>query len=397
LLALAIGAAGKAGTGVGESSPERQTGVVITRDGVQALIEALAARGFQTMGPTVRDGAIVYGEIAGVADLPAGWRDRQEAGRYRLERREDDALFGFAVGPHSWKRFLHPPVELLWRARQGAEGLAITPASGEAPRYAFIGVRACELHAIAIQDRVFCEGPYPDTGYAARRRDAFIVAVNCGEAGGTCFCVSMGTGPKAQSGFDLSLTELIDGERHEFLVEAGSAAGAELVQGLPQRAASAQDRAEAQAVVARTAGRMGRELETRGLKQRLQSSLDHPQWDDVAERCLSCGNCTMVCPTCFCTTVDDHTDLAGTAERVRQWDSCFTMDFSYIHGGSVRKATRSRYRQWLTHKLAGWIDQFGTSGCVGCGRCITWCPVGIDITAEAAAICADGEEAHGRS
>ena len=93
----------------------------------------------------------------------------------------------------------------------------------------------------------------------------------------------------------------------------------------------------------------------------------------------------MVCPTCFCTTVEDHTDLTGqTAERVRRWDSCFTADFSYIHGGSVRTETKSRYRQWITHKLASWIDQFGTSGCVGCGRCMTWCPVGIDITAEAA-------------
>ena len=95
----------------------------------------------------------------------------------------------------------------------------------------------------------------------------------------------------------------------------------------------------------------------------------------------------MVCPTCFCTTVEDHSDLAGeTAERVRSWDSCFTLDFSYVHGGSVRTETQSRYRQWMTHKLASWIDQFGTSGCVGCGRCITWCPVGIDITEEAAAI-----------
>ena len=121
------------------------------------------------------------------------------------------------------------------------------------------------------------------------------------------------------------------------------------------------------------------------MQELLQGNLEHPRWDDVAERCLTCGNCTMVCPTCFCTTVEDHSDLAGRrAERKRRWDSCFTMDFSYIHGGSVRDQARSRYRQWMTHKLASWIDQFGTSGCVGCGRCITWCPVGIDITEEVA-------------
>lgn len=95
----------------------------------------------------------------------------------------------------------------------------------------------------------------------------------------------------------------------------------------------------------------------------------------------------MVCPTCFCTGVEDVTALAGdVTERVRKWDSCFTADFSYQHGGVVRESTKSRYRQWLTHKLSSWVDQFGSSGCVGCGRCITWCPTGIDLTAEVAAI-----------
>lgn len=360
---------------------------VMTFESVQTLIDALVAGGYQVIGPTVRDGAIVYDRIAGVPDLPAGWRDVQDAGRYRLERRDDAALFGFAVGPHSWKRFLHPPVETLWQADIGDEGLSITAAADRPSKFAFIGVRSCEIRAIAIQDRVFCEGLYPDPGYEMRRRNAFIVAVNCAQAGGTCFCVSMQTGPKVDSGFDLALTELLSGNVHEFLVEVGSAAGAEILRQIPCRPATDMHRTAADRVVAQTAKQMGRTLETDGIKQLLQGNPNHPRWDDVAERCLTCGNCTMVCPTCFCTTVEDHSDLAGqSAERVRKWDSCFTMDFSYIHGGSVRKTTRSRYRQWMTHKLASWIDQFGTSGCVGCGRCITWCPVGIDITEEVAAI-----------
>jgi sulfhydrogenase subunit beta (sulfur reductase) len=361
--------------------------VLIACDGLQALIDALAAGDYEVLGPRVRDGAIVYDKVADVSELPAGWTDRQEAGRYRLERRDDAALFGFSVGPHSWKRFLHPPVETLWTARQGKAGLEIEALEAPPPKFAFIGVRACEVHAIAVQDRVFLEGPYIDRSYRLRRQDAFIVAVNCGQAGATCFCVSMQTGPKVESGFDLALTELLDPGRHEFLVEIGSDAGAALLAKIPHRPATDDELAAAAAVVARTAGQMGRRLETDGLKELLQGNLNHPRWDQVAERCLSCGNCTMVCPTCFCTTVEDHSDLAGqSAERVRTWDSCFTLDFSYIHGGSVRKTARSRYRQWMTHKLASWIDQFGTSGCVGCGRCITWCPVGIDITEEAAAL-----------
>ncbi len=365
---------------------------ILKRDGLQALIDGLAARGYEVLGPTLRDGAIVYDRIDRLDQLPAGWTDRQEAGRYRVERREDDALFGYAVGPQSWKRFLHPPIEKLWQAQRSGDEFTVSTPAPDTRKFAFLGVRACEIHAIGIQDRVFVDGPYPDTAYRQRRQNSFIVAVNCGEAGGTCFCVSMQTGPKATAGYDLALTELLDGTRHDFLIEAGSDAGNEILSELPCRPASADDVSAADAVVAKTAGSMGRSLETDGIKALLQNNLNHPRWDDVAARCLSCANCTMVCPTCFCTTVEDHTDLTGTtAERIKRWDSCFTLDFSYIHGGSVRTQTRSRYRQWMTHKLANWIDQFGTSGCVGCGRCITWCPVGIDITAEAAAIRATGK------
>jgi sulfhydrogenase subunit beta (sulfur reductase) len=382
-------------------APAERVYAIIAPDGLQALIDALGSRGYQVLGPTLRDGAIIYDEIGGLQDLPAGWTERQEAGRYHLEHRDDGALFGFAVGPQSWKRFLHPPVISMWTARKGEDGdVAIQEGSqegpGDSPKFAFLGVRACELNAIAVQDKVFCDGPYPDVTYEARRREAFIVAVNCGQAGGTCFCVSMKSGPKAEAGFDLALTELLDGGRHEFLIEVGSDAGAEILRAVPHRDASQGEIDAAEAVVARTASQMGRTLETDGIKELLLGNLNHPRWDEVAGRCLTCANCTMVCPTCFCTTVEDHSDLAGTsAERVRKWDSCFTMDFSYIHGGSVRKAARSRYRQWMTHKLATWIDQFGTSGCVGCGRCITWCPVGIDITEEAAAIRASSQAVKG--
>ena len=379
-----------------DGAPAERVHAVIARDDLQALIDALSGRGYQVLGPTVRDGAIIYDNIERTQDFPVGWTERQEAGRYHLEHRGDGALFGFAVGPQSWKRFLHPPVISMWTARKGDDGNFAIAASDEPPKFAFIGVRACELSAIAVQDKVFCDGTYPDVTYAARRRDAFIVAVNCGEAGGTCFCVSMQTGPKAETGFDLALTELLDDSRHDFMVEVGSDAGADVLSAVPHRDATQTDLDAAEKIVARTAGQMGRTLDTDGIKDLLLGNLNHPRWDEVAGRCLACANCTMVCPTCFCTTVEDHSDLTGTsAERVRKWDSCFTMDFSFIHGGSVRKAARSRYRQWMTHKLATWIDQFGTSGCVGCGRCITWCPVGIDITEEAAAIRANPGPAKG--
>jgi sulfhydrogenase subunit beta (sulfur reductase) len=364
---------------------------VITPEGLDDLIVALRRRGFRVLGPTVRDGAIVYDELERATELPVGWTDRQEAGTYRLERREDDARFGYAVGPHSWKQFLFPARLRLWRARANGGPPVVEEEPLDETPLAFIGVRACELNAIAIQDRVFTGGKFVDRDYAARRRGIFVVAVNCGEPAATCFCVSMEAGPRAEQGYDLALTEVLDGE-HRFLVEAGTPAGAEVLAELSFRQATEGDLAAATAVVDSAAERMGRTIEKPDIRDLLADGLEHPSWDDVAERCLTCGNCTLVCPTCFCSSVEDTTDLSGTeAARTRVWDTCFSLDYSYIHGGSVRPSARSRYRQWLTHKLGTWHDQFGTSGCVGCGRCITWCPVGIDITAEVAAL--RGEEA----
>ncbi|MFN8162202.1 MAG: 4Fe-4S dicluster domain-containing protein [Solirubrobacterales bacterium] len=375
------------------AAPDVAGMTVIGLDGLDALLDALRERGYRTVGPVLRDGAILYDEIGSSADLPVGWTDRQEGGTYRVERREDGALFGFNVGPHSTKRFLHPPRLRLFRARRdGPAGLDVSEERSGA-QYAFVGVRSCELGAIAISDRVLAGGEFPDPHYADRRRGAFLLAVNCGQAGSTCFCASMGTGPRAEGGFDLSLTEVIEGGRHYFTVECGSERGAEVLAGLPREPAGPREREASLAASARAEAQMGRRLDTDELPELLARNLDHPRWDEVAERCLTCGNCTMVCPTCFCTTVTDLTDLAGAeAERVREWDSCFSQDFSYVHGGSVRSSARSRYRQWMTHKLSTWWGQFGSSGCVGCGRCITWCPVAIDITEEAAAIrAADGE------
>jgi sulfhydrogenase subunit beta (sulfur reductase) len=357
---------------------------VIERDGFDGLFRALGERGYTVLGPTVRDGAIVYDEVRSSADLPVGWTDEQDGGHYRLRRRDDEALFGYAVGPHSWKRFQLPPDSVLWTGRRDARGgvTQIEEPRRVTPRYAFLGARSCELHAMGILDRVLLRGHEPDPGDRP-----FVVAVNCGEAGGTCFCVSMGTGPVADRGYDLALTEVLEDERHFFVADVGSPRGDEVLADVAHAAAGAPERHRAEEAHARARAQMGRTLDTNGLKDLLYRTYEHPRWDDVAERCLTCGNCTMVCPTCFCTTVEDTTDLTGErVDRHRRWDSCFTVDYSHIHGGAVRASARSRYRQWMTHKLATWIDQFGSSGCVGCGRCITWCPVGIDITEEARAI-----------
>ncbi|MBI2933472.1 MAG: 4Fe-4S dicluster domain-containing protein [Planctomycetes bacterium] len=354
---------------------------------VDSLLHALRQRGYMCIGPTLRDAAVVYDEIRSERDLPIGWADEQEGGSYRLKKRNDEARFGYTAGPQSWKRYLFPPSTLLMKAKRTPDGFTAEAPGEKATPHAFLGVRSCDLNAIAVQDRTFLTGPYVDPTYKARREAAFIVVVHCGQAARTCFCVSMETGPMAKAGYDLALTEILEDGRHEFLVEVGSPRGAEVAGELPSQAATESDARAARRMVDRAVAQMGRAMDTTDLKELLYRALDHPRWGNVAARCLSCANCTLVCPTCFCSTVEEVTDLTGDhAERRRRWDSCFTAAHSYIHGGSVRPTTLSRYRQWMTHKLATWIDQFGTSGCVGCGRCITWCPVGIDITEEVRAI-----------
>jgi len=354
---------------------------------LQQMLEALSSQGYQPVGPVLRQGSLVYDRLSSLKDLPRGWGDLQEGGAFRLKRREDGAYFGFGVGQQSWKQFLYPPRQRLWQARQEGSGLQILPPAEDEPPFAFIGVHPCDLQAIAVQDRVFLEGPFVDPHYRARREKAFILAVNCGHACGTGFCVSMGTGPQATRGFDLSLTEVLTDREHYFVAAIGTERGRELISRLSLKKAGVAEREAAVQVVARAARQLGRTLDTTEIKALLYRNYENPRWDQVAARCLTCGNCALVCPTCFCHTIEDSSDLTGEqAERWRRWDVCYTVDFSYLHGGSVRATPRSRYRQWLTHKLATWMDQFGVLGCVGCGRCITWCPVAIDITEEVRAI-----------
>jgi ferredoxin len=362
----------------------------MTAAGLGELHAALKAAGYRVIGPRVSGSAIVLGELSSARELPFGWGVKLAPGGYRLRQRSDSAAFGHSAGPGSWKEFLHPPRELLWSATRTEDGTGFQPqAEPQQPedRLAFLGVRPCDLRAIQIQDRVLGYPAHPDSGYARRRAGVFIIAVNCTEPGETCFCASMDTGPQAGPGYDVLLTELATETEHEFVVEAGSAAGLELLGGLTLRPAESSVARRAREAVADASAHMGRTMDAVGLRELLAASHDAARWDDVASRCLTCGNCTMACPTCFCTTVEDVTDLSGDhAERWQSWASCYELDFSQLHGGPVRASGVSRYRQWLTHKLGTWHDQFGSSGCVGCGRCIVWCPVGIDLTEEVAAL-----------
>jgi ferredoxin len=380
-----------------DAAAGRRSATTIDAIGLGALISELQRTGHEVHGPVVRDGVITHDVVRSADELPVGWTDEQSGGHYRLVERADGARFGYAVGPQSWKELLHPARTRVWsmsRPAPSADDEPGSPVSVEvrmehpaARRRAFVGVKPCELAAIAKQDRVLLDGPFPDPTYRANRSDVFIVAVSCGDPADTCFCTSMGTGPSAGPGYDLALTELVDDHDVRYVVEIGSEAGADVLAALPSTPTTDVEWRASHRVVVDAADQITRTLDTDGIKEMLYANLESPVWGDVADRCLTCGNCTSVCPTCFCTDLVDVTDLDGDhSDRWRSWDSCFSLEFSHLGPGPLRASAAARYRQWMTHKLGSWIDQFGESGCVGCGRCITWCPVGIDLTAEARAL-----------
>lgn len=378
------------------ASTQRQGTVVgiLPATDLHSLFDALTSDGYRIVGPRMSGAAVTYEELSGVGELPRGVRDEQSPGEYRIRQTDSDRLFDFAVGPQSLKRYLYPPRRKLWEADRGEGGWTPSVPEDDYPRTAFVGVRACEIEAIRILDRVLLQSGFEDPVYAARRKNTLIVSIDCAKPASTCFCTSMDGDPGPTTGYDVNLAELGTGDEHRFLIEASSEAGAAIVAKLPCTPAVDRDTRERTAQLDASREAMGHLPEMGRAPETLRQSPKSGRWEEVADRCLSCANCTMACPTCFCVDVEDVTDLTGDhAERWQQWDSCFTLSHSYLHGGSVRKTTAARYRQWLTHKLSSWHDQFDTSGCVGCGRCIAWCPVGIDIREEVAAIDAEASAA----
>jgi ferredoxin len=353
------------------------------------MVEALCAEFEEVIAPVLVDGVIRMRPIDSAEELASGITDDQRPGAYRATDTGGAHRFSYAVGPDSLKAIVHPPRSPVWSMTRDDDGsIAVHVTPTRRVRRAVLGARACDLAALDRLRRTQLDGPHPDRHHATARAELFLIGVDCSRPAPTCFCASTGTGPFIEGGADLSLTELDDGDSVQYVLRAQSGQGREFAESLGLTPAGSEAIADADR--ARTGVGTTRSMPDNAAAVVL-ADLEHPRWDDVADRCLTCGNCTAVCPTCFCTDTADRVDLDGhTAHRDRVWDTCFSLEYSHLGDGPARSSPRSRYRQWLTHKLGTWHDQFGESGCVGCGRCITWCPVGIDLTAEVDALAAAG-------
>ena len=363
----------------------------LARDQFQRLIDTLYKEGMWVVGPRVKEGTIVYETIDNVSQLPVGYRDKQSPGQYELVKsKKQSGYFSWANGPQAIKPLTFTPKEALWQAHQAKDGsLQFTPVVAEKKAVAILGVRACDLGGLSLQDQHFLDQEFVDPYYESRREGVFLIAVNCSHPADTCFCHATGNGPSAKSGYDLVITELDDG----FIISSEGERGKKILDSLSLQNATAAHTSAQEKQHKNSIAVQKRTLPSVEIASTLAKQHSHSRWDDVAARCLACGNCTSVCPSCFCHIEFDEPELNGeTTTHVRQWSSCFSSDHSYIHGVIIRKEIKARYRQWLTHKFSSWVVQYGRSGCTGCGRCITWCPVGIDITEELKHLCESGNE-----
>ena len=358
------------------------------KDCVPRLIQNIQRQGFTVVGPSLSEGVVHLKELRGSSDLASGVVDIQGPGAYAIGG-ESAFVFTSVNGPDSPKRYLHPAeVELSKLVDHGSD-IELVSAFHSDRKYAFFGIRPCDLRGIGVMDKTMLVPGFEDHVYSSLREDSIFVVVNCTRAGENCFCASMGTGPAAESGYDVAITELPE----KLLVDIPER-NMGLFQGIELDAATAEELQAGEEAVQHTREQMGRRISEKNPARHMYASLDSPVWGKTAERCLACGNCTMVCPTCFCNTVIDRTDLRDdSVSRVRVWDSCLSKDFVYSAGGNPRQQRTARYRQFVMHKFAYWPDEFGTYGCVGCGRCITWCPVGIDITDTLNAVLKDSQDA----
>lgn len=359
--------------------------VFINHDQIDTLLSLLKERGYVCVAPRYIEGAINYAKINNASELPWGLTDEQAPAHYKVIQTDQKKAFSFTIPVQSIKPMLFKAKETIWKSKRDENGKLIFEPKVDFEKIAVFGVRACDLRAIETQDRIFMQNTFNDVRYIKRRENQFLIAMNCTSSNSNCFCVSLGDGPKAETGFDLSMTEIANG----FIVESGSVKGSNLLENLNYTVASDNGLNEAELGRKRAISEQIKSIPPiKVVESKLKANLEHERYKNIASRCLSCGNCTNSCPTCFCHTERDEPNISGTvSNHTREWDSCFTLEHSYTHGETYRESLIHRYRQWLTHKFATWRDQFQVKGCVGCGRCITHCPVKIDVTEEINHIC----------
>lgn len=280
------------------------------------------------------------------------------------------------------KKLLLPPKEKLF-SFSIEDGVVKIKEEKEERKTVLFAVHPCDVNAILLLDKVM-EKDFLDPYYFGKRRGMVLIAMNCTQPRENCFCTSFDTGPELKVGYDLLLSDL----GKKYLVEVGTEDGEKLVKGAKLRNAKKEDMKEKKKRINIVKRKIRKAIEIENLEKYLKKNFDHEKWGELKEKCLFCGSCTLVCPTCFCYNVTDfNSHTLRTGERIRNWDSCLTLEFAEVAlGGNFRKERDARIKQRIYHKLDYFKEQFDSLGCVGCGRCIDACVMEIDITEVISAI-----------
>ncbi len=341
------------------------TGLYVSRyDSLEILFKELQHLNYVVVGYKVVDNVLRLTKLDSFKELARDVEDVQNPGKYSLI----PGSF-YRHGPDSPKIYLYPPEHLLFTV--SPEWKVELPTTPE-DYIAFFGIKPCDLASIKVLDRVLLD---VDEYYRTLRKRLVVIVENCTQPGNTCFCATMGTGPRAMNGFDIAFTRLGD----KLVIEAGSEFGLKLLNLLELEPIDDTTYRDFESTIRRATDKAKAGFELENLPELLELNIESKVYKEITERCLGCSNCNMVCPTCFCFDVLDIPELNGSAKRVRVWDGCLNFVYAQVAGGHFRRDLWARYRHFILHKFTYWIKQFGTYGCVGCGRCITWCPTGIDI------------------
>ena len=348
--------------------------------GKTELINFLAGLGskYDVFAPVKKDGAICFEPLSST----------------------EDVVFDYPNSLRTPKEFFFPQAEVLFtfqgteRQTEGRETRdegRETRDEGRKPQVLF-GIRPCDSKALLLLDNVFDQEDYQDPYYIEKRKNMVLVGLACRNPQSTCFCTSVGGGPFDKEGLDILVTELDDNRCY---VEILTGKGEQLIavpKGTPSgkdssfKTANKSDVQQVESVKKETEANLKFQISNfkfqivlEGLKEKLDGMFDSPLWDRIHEKCLGCAVCTYLCPTCHCFALLDE-KVSSQGQRIRNWDSCmfpiFTLEAS---GHNSRASNRERMRQRIMHKFNYFVENFGQTACVGCGRCLINCPVNMDI------------------
>ena len=325
---------------------------ITTLEGLQKLLDFFVKRGFTVYGPVIKGKSWVFSEIHSISEVDL-----------------------------NYIRSILPPKKLLLPPKSSIFSFKLDDSfevfeSCDFKNVVLFGVHPCDLKAIERLDAFFSLYP-EDVCYKARRQGLFIVGLTCNVVDEHCFCSSLGIDPEASTGFDILITQI--GE--SFLVESGSLKGLNILRELNFPEAKSEHLEAKMRHIEDLKSRFTKKADFKELDKIAKSKLDHKVWLETAEKCLSCGNCSMVCPVCYCFDVYDSLDLTlKEGARVMELDSCQLLEYAEVAlGGNFRRDRYQRLRHWMLCKFGAAGGSTYTS-CVGCGRCLVYCPTSIDLT-----------------